>query len=226
MTESFRRNQLEWALWQLFAGNTPAENTPKVFRNRIKRLLDIDRDLGPRDDLDFSFAYFDDEGPGLGAEVEYSAYCAFALALGLDLLDAGFKQSEVVELCRACRPKLERQFRAALKNPPAPAEHIPAEDRPGCPTYRWGDIDCADCWIFLVMQKIELIESLPATASRGKKKAVLLEPGFYRGRQALHKELDSMPSYYRKAFVMEIAETADLVRRHLETAPLVKRGRK
>ena len=53
MTESFRRNQLEWALWQLFAGNTPAEDPPKVFRNRIKRLLDIDRDLGPRDDLTF-----------------------------------------------------------------------------------------------------------------------------------------------------------------------------
>jgi len=75
------------------------------------------------------------------------------------------------------------------------------------------------------MQKIELTESLPGR-SRGQKKAVLLEPGFYRGRKKLRKELDSMPSLYRKAFVMEIAETAVLVTSHLEQAPLIKRGRK
>lgn len=222
---SYRRNQLEWALWQLFPETTPTGDPSKVFRNRVKRLLDLDRDLGPRDELGFGYAYFDDEGPGLGAEVNYSPYCAFAVALGLDLMDAGFKQSEVVAICRACRRKLEGYFKTALKKSPVPAEHVPAEDRPGCPTYRLNGIKFADCWIFMVMQKIELTESLPGR-SRGRKKAVLLDPHFFHGRKKLRKELDSMPSLYRKAFVMEIAETAVLVTSHLEQAPLIKRGRK
>jgi len=225
MPLTYRRNQLEWALWQLFALNTPAADSPLVFRNRIKRLLDLDRDLGPKDELGFGYAYFDDEGPGLGAEVEYSLYCAFAVALGLDLLDAGFKQSEVVAICRACRTELESYFKLALKKPPVPAEDVLAKDRRGCPTYQRNGVDYADCWIFMVMQKIGLTESLPGDAE-AQKEDQLLVPQFFRGRAKLHKELDSMPSHYRKAFVIEIAEIAVLVTSHLEQAPLIKRGRK
>lgn len=226
MVEAYKRNQAEWALWQFFASNTPAALPPKIFLTRIKRLLDLDRSMGHQGDRGLVFAYFEDDGPGLGAEVAYSPYGVFALALGLDMLDAGYKQAEVVELCRACRGKLERQFRLAIKNPPVPGEHIGVEDRPGCPTYRWLDIDCADCWIFMVMQKVEMTEVLPQRAPKRRRKAVLMEPGFYRGREALNKELATMPSYYRKAFVMELAETAVQINSHLADAPLVKRGRK
>jgi hypothetical protein len=146
---AFKRNQLEWALWQLFTGTTAAGAPPKVFRNRIKRLLDLDRDLDAEDALGFGYAFFNGEGPGLGTEVEYSTYSAFALAIGLDLLDAGFKQSEVVELCRACKPKLRRYFTMALKTPPVPAEHVLAEERAGCPTYRWKNLCMANSYLLL-----------------------------------------------------------------------------
>ena len=59
MPLSFRRNQLERAVWQVFAANAPASEVPKVFRSRIKRLLDLDRDLGPRDEFGFGYAYFE-----------------------------------------------------------------------------------------------------------------------------------------------------------------------
>ena len=225
MPETYKRNQLERALWQLFALNTSMQNPPKDFLARVKRLLDLDRGLGPKDEHGCPYAFFDGDGPGLGVEVAYSPYGAFALALGLDMLDSGFKQSEVVELCRARRPKLERHFRAALKCAPVPGEHIRAKDRPDCPTYKWRDLDCADCRIFMVMQKIEITESLPQIARKGKK-AVILEPGFFRGRQALAEELGSMPSYYRKAFVMELAETAVLITLFLAKARPIKRGRR
>jgi hypothetical protein len=225
MPETYKRNQLEQALWQLFTPNTAMAKPPKVFLARIKRLLDLDRELDPKDEHESRYAFFDDDGPGLGVEVQYSPYSAFALALGLDMLDSGFKQSEVLELCRARRRKLERYFRTALKHPPVPGEHVPAEDRPGCPTYKFGKHVCADCWIFMVTQKVEFKESLPPFVGKKSRRAVILEPGFFRGRQALINEFDNMPSYYRKAFVMELAETAVLVTDYLDKAPVIKRGR-
>ncbi len=226
MTLAFKRNQVEWALWQLFVDSRPdAGAPPKVFLNRIKRLLDLDRGLGPKDELGFGFAFFDHDGPGLGAEVAYSDYGAFALAVGLDLMDLGFKQAEVVALCRACRKKLQREFRHALARPPAPPSFVLADDRPEGPTYEKNGSLFADCWIFMIMQKIDITEALPEPP-KSKGKATLMAPRFARGRTALNERLGEMPHYYRKAFIIELAETAVLVTRWLDQAPLIKRGRR
>jgi hypothetical protein len=226
VVEAYRRNQQYWALWQFFAANTPtAKPPPKIFRTRIKRLLEVDRAITVDQQAGGRFAFFNSEGPGLGADVDYSAYGVFALALGLDMLDAGFKQSETVELLRACRPDLQRHYSVALKNPPVPAEHVPAEDRPGCPTYDHNGISCADCRIFMVMQKVETIEALPLPKKAGRRKAVIMRPAFYRGLSALSEELHTMPNYYRKVFILEFAETAVLLTHYLGRAPRIKRGR-
>jgi len=77
----------------------------------------------------------------------------------------------------------------------------------------------------MVMQRIEVAQAPPKAAPRGKK-SVLLEPGFFRGRAALSKELENMPDQFRTAIVVEIAETAVQISALLERAPLVRRGRK
>ena len=92
----------------------------RVFRTRIKRLLDIDRDLDLTGaevppETDYAFA----APPSVeGAEAGYRAVDAFCLAIALDLLDSGFKQSEIVFLMRYLRPELERRF-PALIGPPS-----------------------------------------------------------------------------------------------------------
>ena len=45
-TNTYRRGQVEWALWRMSTIGRPAPAEPSpVFRNRIKRLLEIDRNL-------------------------------------------------------------------------------------------------------------------------------------------------------------------------------------
>ena len=43
---TYRRGQVEWALWRAFTlARSSGEGPPPIFRTRIKRLLDLDRDL-------------------------------------------------------------------------------------------------------------------------------------------------------------------------------------
>ena len=43
---TYRRGQVEWALWRAFTlARSPGEGPPPIFKTRIKRLLDLDRDL-------------------------------------------------------------------------------------------------------------------------------------------------------------------------------------
>ena len=42
---TFGRGQAEWALWKSFTfGRNAPDEVPKVFKTRVKRLLDVDRD--------------------------------------------------------------------------------------------------------------------------------------------------------------------------------------
>jgi hypothetical protein len=99
LEETCGRGQVEWVLWCSFvrARFNPGQS-PRVFRTRVKRLLDIDRHLdltGAEVPPEASYAFA--APPAIeGAEAEYLAVDAFCLAIALDLLDAGFKQSEVV----------------------------------------------------------------------------------------------------------------------------------
>ena len=45
--QTYGRGQVEWALWGSFTFNsvTADKTAPKIFRTRIKRLLEIDRGL-------------------------------------------------------------------------------------------------------------------------------------------------------------------------------------
>ncbi len=44
--ETYGRGQVDWALWCSFArARFGAGDVPRIFRTRIKRLLEIDRDL-------------------------------------------------------------------------------------------------------------------------------------------------------------------------------------
>ena len=215
--ETYGRGQVEWALWRSFArARFSTSDVPRVFRTRIKRLLDIDRDLDLTGaevppETDYAFAA---PPSAAGGEAEYRAVDAFCLAIALDLLDTGFKQSEIVFLMRYLRPELERRFPALLE-PPSLINR-----------QRYGAENYPDRRLFVILQKIELTEIIPASTRRGPTGPVILEPDFCKGVEALGTKLnETMPDHRRAVTILELAATAQAVQTWLAEAPVIRRGR-
>ena len=225
---SYRRGQVEWALWRWFGERQGDDLPPKPFLTRIKRLLEIDRsDSVPRGAEAVPaarFAFIDQAPANKGTDVEFSAFNAFCLALGLDMLDAGFNQSEVVFVLRYIRNELERQYQRALERPPTPRTFRLAGDMADVPSFEDRGIRKADPRIFMILDKVELVERLPTSKAKGT--PTILKPAFRRGIKALWDELHRLDHNRRRALVFEIAHTAVRVTELLKQAPEIKRGRR
>ena len=224
--EIYGRGQVEWALWCSFArARFNAGDVPQVFRTRIKRLLEIDRDLDfseaevpPK--ADYAFAPRPTVESG---DVAYRAVDAFCLAIALDLLDAGFKQAEIVFLMRYLRPELQKCFPTLLAPPSLVSrQRYRARDYPDLPSYKEGGDSFADRRLFVILQKVELTEISPASSRH----PIFLEPVFCTGVTALGAQLhDTMPNRRRTVTVLEVAATAQAVQEFLAAAPIIRRGR-
>jgi hypothetical protein len=62
-----------------------------------------------------NYAFYSSDSPGKGVEVWFSNYEAFALMVGLRLLQHGWPQTFPVVLLRRLRPELEREHARILK---------------------------------------------------------------------------------------------------------------
>ena len=228
--ETYGRGQVEWALWRSFTRSSAVKSdVPKVFRTRVKRLLDIDRDFDfAKAEVppvtDFAFV----APPSLeGGESQFSAFDAFCLAIALDLLDAGFKQSEVVFLMRYVRPEFEERFSSMLAGPLLFNRQRHFSKRyPDLPAYEEKGQKYADGRMFLIVKKVELTEINPKKLDGGAIGPVFLEPEFCEGVTALGIVLsETMPNHRRVVTVVELAATAQVVQFWLAKAPKIRRGR-
>jgi len=228
---TYGRGQVEQALWRTFTRGRSgySETPPKVFLTRVKRLLDIDRDLDlsdrevqPTDD--FAFVAPPEKR---GGEVAFSPFDAFCLAVALDLLDAGFKQSEVVYLMRFLRAELESRFESLVEAPDLNARRrYMASDYPSCPKEQRGDKTYADPRVFVLIKKFEILEALPSPKAARHIDPLFLQPEVCRGVDELGKKLSqSMPAHRRVVTVVELTATAQSVCKTLEDTPEIRRGR-
>jgi hypothetical protein len=127
--ERYKRNQVEEAIFRTLGARDARVNELKF---RIKRLLVTDRRL--RRDEDRRYAFFDQEPPGSGIEVMFSAYDAFALLAAIILLEHGFPQATVVRVMRRVRRELAAAHAEILKKDPTTLfdfEAIRAQAKPG-----------------------------------------------------------------------------------------------
>jgi hypothetical protein len=110
-----KRNQIEEAISCVLEPQAPTPST--IVRTRVKRLLDIDRELGREvnDQERASYAFYRVEPPGSGVEVSFSEYEAFALLAGLMLMGHGWPQSFAVAVLRRVRRELEKEHTRVLK---------------------------------------------------------------------------------------------------------------
>lgn len=228
----YKRGQVEHAIWRMLASpNIGAGEPSPVFLTRIKRILEEDRAAKPIRGLDTEiapFAFAEEAPPGRGADAGFTPFDAFCLALALDLVNAGYKPSEVVVLLRLFRPYLLGEFDQIRCTPrPDGAQRHLAEHWPDLPSYRdQKGGEWADGRVFMVVRKVELKEVVPGLTGRGDA-PIYLEPVFCHGVDGLTVELGRMgfdPSY-RQALVLELAYMATRLTAFLVKAPLTHRGR-
>jgi hypothetical protein len=85
---------------------------------KLKRLLDIDRKQGvdaAKPWPEFRrFAFLEGGLPGKGFAIAYTDYDAFALLLGLQVLEANVPQLAVIRLLRSIRPNLQHEHKRIL----------------------------------------------------------------------------------------------------------------
>ena len=227
--QRFSRGQVEWALWKHSTIDLPGGDEPiSAFRARVKHLLQLDRSSAvqgnPADPVPVAHALSTDEPQGSGVNATFTKFDAFCLAIALDFLRAGFKQSEVLLLMLHLRPRLERPFAKILNAPPAFQSRVVGKTNPDVSKRKSGD----DRRIFLVIQRVEFSEAFPAFAhltNTRKKASIYREPVFCKGIDELRDQLDLMDHHFRRAIVLEIAHTAVKIVEFLNQAPLMRRGR-
>ena len=119
----FTRGQIEWAIAQV-SGRTvrPGGELRHDLKMKLKRLLDIDRKKGidaAQAGPEFRrFAFLEGGLPGKGFAISYTPYDAFALLLGLYLLDSNVPQLAAIRLMRLIRAELEREHDQILRLSP------------------------------------------------------------------------------------------------------------
>lgn len=232
--QTYKRGQVEWALWRAFTlARSPGDGPPPVFKTRIKRLLELDRegdvvDAGDANDpATGTHAFVPTVGGGSGVENQFAPVDAFCLGLALDLLDIGFKQGEIVHVMRHLRPELEHWFPVAVARPSLidRQNHL-ARFHPGLPVIdRPGRAPLADARVFLVMNRVELTEVL-AVGGDSVRAPVMLAPEICCGMSGLEALLQGMmPLHRRTVIVVEMVAMAQAVAAFLTEAPAMPRGR-
>ncbi|MBC7767217.1 MAG: hypothetical protein H7124_00350 [Phycisphaerales bacterium] len=162
---TYRRAEIEWALWRLLrARGAPAEPSTE-FTNRIKKLLDLDR--AERSAKAFAFSA---EAPtGTGREAAFTPFDVFCLAIALDLLDIGLKQAEVVQLILYVRDVLADAYAEIDMNYPPSRKNYAPEKHHRTPQIERSGIKTADVDVYLVLQTAEtksVYQPIPTTTSK------------------------------------------------------------
>jgi hypothetical protein len=112
----YKRNQIVAAVSAVLEPGLPEPSSE--LRTKLKRLLDTDRSMGrnlrSNDPEKESYAFYSDDPPGSGVEIWFSAYEAFALLNGIQLMQHGWPQGFAASVLRRVRVPLETEHARIL----------------------------------------------------------------------------------------------------------------
>jgi hypothetical protein len=217
----FKRGQVEWALWHAFherTNHSAPEKIPLIFSNRIKRLLEIDSKsiLSPKAQI--GFAFLSERQTGNGNDRMFSVFDTFLLGIALDLLDAGLNQGQVVLQLQATRHKLHGQLSMILSEidgvfpntqkykAPSPDAEVPS-----------------NLPAFLIFNRVEMTEIMfPKLPAR----ALIHDLDIAGGWKALGRSMAKRLPGRSHPTIIEFSKLAFDIRKGLESAPIIARGRK
>ena len=217
------RGQIEWAIAQVTGRTVRPGGEPRHdLKMKLKRLLDIDRKKG----IDAAqawpefrrFAFLEGGLPGKGFAISYTPYDAFALLLGLHLLNSNMPQMAVIRLLRLIRLELAREHERILNLSPkrlAQSKHgLESRIKEGLL------VEDPRKMVFLV---------LPTGAGadllyRRKQDAIKLA-NIARTRAELVDVVAHLTRVSPPVLVFELINPAHMLAWWLERAPLIRRGR-
>jgi len=222
MQKIYKRGQVEWAIWRHMAEDQNApERPPKKFLTRIKRLLEIDREPnngfpGP--------AFCESGSIGTGKDLEFTVFDAFCLCIGLDLINVGFKQREVVFLLSHTRPELKKEFDFINSGPGLHRARLGADDYPELPKIVREKFVYADPTVIVLFERIETTEVI-SPPQKEDNNPVYFAPKFFHGIEAFKDGVKEIGLWFRVAAILELASSVTAMRDLLPKAPELKRGR-
>lgn len=219
---SYKRDQVERAVaigLQSWSGPDQAPSAPLAID--IKRLLGRDRAPGQKllAKAPDTYAFHGGPPPGKGKDVAYSAYEAFALLVGLQLLRGGMPQDGCIAFMRRVRPSLEAAHAEILRKPP---EEWRPELTESQRLQRLRDgllVEDVEAMLFLATYGGTKAEVTP------RYDAGVESSGNIRTRDGLD-ELLGAAGYFRQALlIVELVNAAQQLRHHLDRIPPRSRGR-
>jgi hypothetical protein len=210
-----KRNQVEEAISCVVAPT--AEIPPADLLNRLKRLLDTDRNLGRNANSPYpekaTYAFYSGDASGSGVEVWFQEYEAFALLIGLRLLEHGFPQQKSVLALRSARPQLEQEHARIMKLDPKATFDQKALRRAAQP----GQLAVGNLApVFLVIYSGTEARNKIAGAKPVKSISVC------RGEAEMMRAIKANLGL---STIFEIVGTVHLLHRHLSTTKPSRRGR-
>lgn len=223
----YRRNQLEWALWQLVArGDTVGvTQPPKDIGHTIKRLIDVDRqsaiELRSPYPWQHRFAFTAGEPQDRGGENVYRLEEAVSLWIGMQLLEIGLPQTEIIQFLRALKPQLKGALGRIIE--PHLAVIAAARQRGGesARKLRRAELLAPAQHVYLMAETINangvLTERTRRTASAAS--------NICWGKDELIGFIDTYVSRNRRLILVEIANATLSLAYFLQMSPLVRRGR-
>jgi hypothetical protein len=208
----FPRPSIDSALCSIATSN--AGQATRRFQARIKKLLDLDRTFSAEATRGSPRAFTDHAGLKQGVDASYTHFNAFSLALGLELLEAGFKQSEVVLWLRLTRPWIEAEYAQILSG--HFRENFSNDAPIPLPNTR------QRC--YMSVEHLITPEDLPelklqSKVTKGKDTPLAIVPKFFEGTDQLGAAIGRAPSDVRRWLIIECRTLA--VRLHnalIETA--------
>jgi hypothetical protein len=116
----FKANQVQEAIFRTLGADGKRADE---IRFRLQRLRAADRNLGRRlrspNELDRVYAFYGDDPPGTGVDIQFTSYEAFALLAAIMLLEHGLPQATVVKLMRQMRSELQLAHAQTLEKDPS-----------------------------------------------------------------------------------------------------------
>lgn len=222
----YRRNQVEWAIWQcLDRGSRTSDEPPKTIVHTVKRLLDVDRQLGidtrAPERWKRQFAFLEGVPQGRGGEHSYRLEEVVSLWIGTQYLAAGLPQTEVIQFLRVLKGALDKEVPVILEPYGRQIEGARKQGGDLARGLRAVSLVEPRQHVYVLTEEVTANGVLTSATRRGSSKI----SNICHGREELLEFIETYVSRSKRLVVVEIANAVLSLAYFLTQAPLIRRGR-